>query len=179
MNKCKVETCGRYTKRADYCDMHYKRYVRHGDPLKKIIRATDDPFPKCSVSGCNYDSTQNLSTDYPLCTKHYGRLRQHGTAEYIPTIKKKGEGTTNRGGYRLIVVNKKTYMEHRWVMEQYLNRPLLKSETVHHKNGIRTDNRIENLELWTTNHKSGQRVKDLVEWAKELLNRYSEELDKL
>jgi HNH endonuclease len=55
----------------------------------------------------------------------------------------------------------KQIYEHRLVMEQTIGRPLTKHETVHHKNGIRHDNRPENLELWASRHGRGQRVSDL------------------
>ena len=43
-------------------------------------------------------------------------------------------------------------------MEQILGRYLLHEENVHHINGVRDDNRPENLELWNTSQPSGQRV---------------------
>jgi hypothetical protein len=60
-------------------------------------------------------------------------------------------------------------------MQDIIGRPLVKGETVHHKNGIRNDNRPENLELWSEAQPAGQRVEDKVAYAIEILERYAPE----
>ena len=91
-------------------------------------------------------------------------------------------GITYREGYKYIYLpdhhrsNQVGYVaEHHLVIEAHLNRKMLKDEVIHHLNGIKDDNRLENLELWSFSHPKGQRIVDKINWCVEFLKIHAPE----
>lgn len=64
--------------------------------------------------------------------------------------------------------------EHIVVMEESLGRHLAEDESVHHRNGVKDDNRLSNLELWVKPQPSGIRAVDALAWAREIIERYGD-----
>jgi hypothetical protein len=160
---CTIEGCEARPHGYGMCIRHYVEW-----------RQRSGTWPRCGVAGCG-----RWAEARSLCSMHRNRFRCNGDASALVRPK----GWTNRHGYRLVFrpehpnANRGGYiLEHRLVMSEQLGRPLTAHEDVHHKNGIRADNRPENLELRPRHHGRGQDVADMIAYAIELLRRYRPDL---
>ncbi len=121
---------------------------------------------------CNKELRKDISPRVRFCSRRCGLMERDNKGTLNAPI---GKVTKGSQGYSLIKVGKDYpganctgwIQEHRYVMAQILGRPLDPRERVHHRNSKRSDNRPENLELWTLQHKDppGARIVDHVsEW---------------
>lgn len=166
---CTVDGCEKMQQATGLCAAHYRRMTVHGSVDTDNRRKAST----CAIEGC---SGRHVGRGY--CGTHYRRLRLYGDPEGVPLDSRRGEASGRQ-------VDRKGYVQYYWpehpnaradgkiaehsmVMSASLGRALLPAENVHHRNGVRDDNRIENLELWTKFQPPGKRVRDLIEYANEI-----------
>jgi len=179
LKPCLVDGCDKVASPRGLCHGHYQR-LRRGSALGDTA-LTVSKTDKCVVDGC--DAVQTPRTN--LCKAHLKRLRRSGVIQPEKPIRRVNGSGSLHHGYLYIPVRRderhlangrETIQEHRLVMARHLGRPLTPDESVHHINGDRLDNGLENLELWVRHQPPGQRVEDLLRFARELLQRYGNEV---
>lgn len=178
---CSVNGCTIDMKRSalGMCRFHYQRFKK-GVPLDAPHLRPRKGSVDCSVDGCERPGKVQRDGTAGMCELHYRRvLRTGNVGPVAPMHRPDGSGGLDAKGYmrfeRVVDGRRVSYQEHRMVMEEHLGRPLLKHENVHHINGVRHDNRLENLELWSSSQPPGQRIPDKIAWAIELLELYAPE----
>lgn len=131
---------------------------------------------QCAVAECGR-AVDTRRVD-GLCPPHRRRATRYGDPCAGPPLRAvpNPAGYKDRQGYIRIRHKGRGRFQHQVVMERKLGRALWPWENVHHRNGIRHDNRPENLELWVRSQPSGQRVSDQVSHAIKILSAYAPHL---
>jgi len=138
MMKCSVENCENAPSRKGMCNLHYRRFLKHGDVNYRSRRPSN---MVCEVIDCGKDARA-----LGLCNKHYHRHlsgKPIGGAALLR--RQQGSGTIHKGGYIELMVAGEKVLEHRLIAEKALGKKLPLKAIVHHVNGNPADNRNCNL----------------------------------
>jgi len=151
LTMCSVVGCERLAFSNGLCSKHYQRYKKYGTPTEPyhvLSRPKSGSTFICETCGKSFYRcpSEIKKGSYRFCSKKCGYIASKGIEKNIVPIDER-TWFVSKKGYLATTIRRKWIWQHRWVLERYLGRKLLKSEIVHHLNAIKTDNRIENLAL--------------------------------
>lgn len=117
------------------------------------------PCTRCGEGSAGFFRTENSQ----LCYRCHGLAITEASLEKmgLPKDSLRKVAANGYAWVRADVMSTDWVPEHRKVMEEKLGRPMVPGESVHHVNGVRDDNRPENLELWLGGIRYGQRAHDI------------------
>jgi len=111
---------------------------------KKSIKRRDE---KINCFYCNkLHNRISLYCSQSCASKQFWKKVKEESKELQPKI---GDKRENSLGYMNLWDGNKWVIEHRYIFEKYLGRNLMEDEIIHHRNGNKSDNRLENLQLLT------------------------------
>lgn len=155
-NECSIEGCKNKSLCKTYCAKHYSRFFKTGDPLTTPTGKERGKRSVCCIPDCG-----GIVEGWHYCHKHYRKWRKYGDPLKV-NHPNQGKHRYTKEGYVLIYLpswptaKKDGYvLEHRMVIEKKIGRSLTKNEIIHHKDGVRSNNKEDNLELLivTTHYK--------------------------
>lgn len=166
-------TKDRRTVSCEVCSQLFERKVKStrtcsvecGNRLKEAKKEM-----RCETCGETYIRPHG-KTKRRFCSRSCAMVGRNRTGQKAHP---EGETYKHSGGYIQVKHHGKWMMQHRLVMEGVLGRKLDPNERIHHKNGVRDDNRPENLELWGLDHKDPAGVR-AIDRVRHLLGKLSPE----
>lgn len=186
---CSIDLCNEVVDQIGLCNQHNIQLRQGRVPFVRICTYSGcrnkpprsdasrclDHARTCLVGQC---ARPKLRGSKEYCHRHQDNMEKYGT-----TVEPARPWTKDKHGYikrtRPAIEGGGVEAQHRTVMEQFLGRTLGEKENVHHKNGVRHDNRLSNLELWSVSQPAGQRAIDKLDWAREIIALYGPDEEKL
>lgn len=149
-----------------------QRYKIFHDELKKLINDNKTLNEIANYYGCSRQTIEKRCREYKvtMSKRNVSRIKS-----YKPYTMINGYSCIYLGHDHPWADANGRIREHIYIIQKHIGRKLKPNELVHHKNGIRNDNKLENLELCTNTQPPSQRTSDMIQFCEQYLKKYAPE----